>query len=67
MEEFLPEFAEATMENWQSEFLQLFTMVVLTSILTHKGSPESKSSEEEQKKHFQKIEEMLREIKDRRV
>jgi hypothetical protein len=38
------EFGSATMENWQSEFLQLLAMVVLTSFLIHRGSAESKSS-----------------------
>ena len=38
---------QATMENWQSEFLQLFTMVVLTAFLIHKGSSESKDSDDE--------------------
>ena len=37
----------ATFENWQSEFLQLFTMVVLTAFLVHKGSSESKDSDDE--------------------
>ena len=37
----------ATMENWQSEFLQLFTMVVLTAFLIHKGSSESKDADDE--------------------
>jgi hypothetical protein len=37
----------ATFENWQSEFLQLFTMVVLTAFLIHKGSSESKDSDDE--------------------
>lgn len=38
---------EATFENWQSEFLQLFTMVVLTAFLIHRGSSESKDSDDE--------------------
>jgi len=37
----------ATMENWQSEFLQLLTFVVLTSFLIHRGSHESKDSDDE--------------------
>lgn len=37
----------ATMENWQSEFLQLLTFVVLTSFLIHRGSHESKDGQEE--------------------
>ena len=30
------EWMQATMENWQSEFLQLFTMVVFTAFLTNR-------------------------------
>ena len=33
--------AEWTLQNWQSEFLELTTFVVLSSFLIHKGSPES--------------------------
>jgi hypothetical protein len=35
-------FLEATMENWESEFLQMFAFVVLTAFLFQKGSIESK-------------------------
>ena len=38
---------QSTFENWQSEFLQLFSMVVLTAFLIHKGSSDSKDSSEE--------------------
>jgi hypothetical protein len=38
------EFLARTFENWQSEFLQLLAMVVLTSFLIHRGSAESKDS-----------------------
>jgi len=44
-------FVEVTMENWESEFLQLFVYVVLTAFLFQKGSAESKdpdTSEEEE-------------------
>ena len=40
-------FLAATFENWQSEFLQLFTMAVLTAFLIHRGSAESKDSDDE--------------------
>lgn len=39
-------FLEATMENWESEFLQMFAFVVLTACLYQKGSAESKSLDE---------------------
>ena len=35
-------FLEATMENWESEFLQMFLYVILTAFLFQKGSAESK-------------------------
>lgn len=35
-------FLEATTENWESEFLQMFGYVVLTAFLFQKGSIESK-------------------------
>ena len=35
-------FWEATSENWESEFLQIFSYVVLTAILVQRGSAESK-------------------------
>lgn len=34
------------MENWESEFLQMFAFVVLTACLFQKGSAESKSLDE---------------------
>jgi hypothetical protein len=38
-------FLHATLENWQSEFLQLLTFVVLTAHLVFRGSPESKDAD----------------------
>jgi hypothetical protein len=35
-------FLEATMENWESEFLQMFFFIILTAFLYQKGSAESK-------------------------
>ncbi len=40
-------FAEATFENFESEFLQMAALVVLTVFLIQKGSPESKKSGDE--------------------
>jgi hypothetical protein len=50
---------QATFENWQSEFLQLFTMVVLVSFLIHRGSQESKDSDEQVRAMLEEIEERL--------
>ena len=48
----------ATLENWQSEFLQLLTFVVLTAYFIHKGSHESKDEDE-------RVESMLHDIDQR--
>jgi hypothetical protein len=37
-----PAFLEATMENWESEFLQMAAYVALTAVLFQKGSAESR-------------------------
>ncbi|ROP74531.1 DUF6766 family protein [Curtobacterium sp. PhB115] len=41
------DFAEATFENWESEFLQMGSYVVLTTFLFQKGSSESKSLDDD--------------------
>jgi hypothetical protein len=40
-------FLEALMENWESEFLQMFFFIVLTAFLYQKGSAESKDPDKE--------------------
>jgi hypothetical protein len=49
------EWLTATFENWQSEFLQLFTMVVLTTFLIHRHSHESRDSQDEMHKQVEEI------------
>jgi Domain of unknown function (DUF6766) len=56
------QWAAATMENWQSEFLQLLTFVVLTTFLIHRGSHESRDSDDEIKGLLQRIEDRLARI-----
>lgn len=53
---------ESTFENWQSEFLQLFTMVILTAFLIHKGSSESKDSDDEMMLQLSAIRDQLDDI-----
>ncbi|HEY9282016.1 MAG TPA: DUF6766 family protein [Pyrinomonadaceae bacterium] len=43
-----PHFLEATMENWESEFLQMFLFVALTAFLYQRGSAESKDPDKEE-------------------
>lgn len=38
----LPDFWDRTLQNWQSEFLAVLSMLVLTIYLRERGSPESK-------------------------
>ena len=42
-----PHFLSATMENWESEFLQMGFYVYLTIVLFQRGSAESKDPDEE--------------------
>ena len=43
-----PEFLEVTMENWESEFLQMGAYVFLTAFLFQRGSAESKDPDRKQ-------------------
>jgi hypothetical protein len=60
--EFWPHFWQSTLENWQSEFLQLLTFVVLTSYLIFRGSPESKDSDDEMQATLERIEAKVDEL-----
>ena len=57
--DFVSEFAASTFENWQSEFLQLFTFVTLAALYIHKGSGESKDGDEKLEASLRRIEERL--------
>jgi hypothetical protein len=57
--DFASEFGQSTLENWQSEFLQLFAFVVLAALFIHKGSAESKDSDEKVEASLRRIEERL--------
>lgn len=52
-------WGQATFENWQSEFLQLFSMVILTAYLIYKGSTESKDGQERLQQSVDRIEQRL--------
>ena len=52
-------WARTTFENWQSEFLQLFCMVVFTAFLIHRGSAESKDSNDRMEQLLHRIERRL--------
>jgi hypothetical protein len=57
--DFWPQFWHSTMENWQSEFLQLLTFVVLTTYLIYRGSHESRDSDDEIRDAIARIEAKL--------
>jgi hypothetical protein len=52
-------FWASTMENWQSEYLQLFSFVALTTYLIFRGSHESRDSDDEVN---EKLDEILRRL-----
>ena len=52
-------WAQATFENWQSEFLQVFIFVVLTTFLVHRKSHESPDSDYETEASLRRIEAKL--------
>ena len=53
---FVVQFGEATLQNWQSEFLEEFGLIVLTAAYFHRGSAESRDSED---RIEQKLDEVL--------
>jgi hypothetical protein len=57
--DFAGAFAQSTLENWQSEFLQLFAFVSLAALYIHKGSAESKDGAEKLEAALRRIEERL--------
>ena len=57
--DFLGEFSQSTLENWQSEFLQLFAFVVLAALYVHKGSAESKDGDDRMEASLRRIEQHL--------
>jgi uncharacterized protein DUF6766 len=59
--DFWVEFGQSTLENWQSEFLQLFSFVVVAAVLIHRGSGESKDGTDRIEKAVNEIRDMLRE------
>jgi hypothetical protein len=57
--DFLVSFGQSTFENWQSEFLQLFSFVVFASILIHHGSAESRDGTDRIEEAVHRIERRL--------
>jgi hypothetical protein len=57
--DFVADFSASTLENWQSEFLQLFSFTVMSAILIHKGSAESRDSDDRIESALKRIEDKL--------
>jgi hypothetical protein len=57
--DFVADFSQATLENWQSEFLQLFSFTVMAAVLIHKGSAESRDSDDLIMTSLKRIEDQL--------
>ena len=57
--DFMSDFGASTLENWQSEFLQLFSFTIMAAIFIHKGSAESKDSADRVEAALKRIEEKL--------
>jgi hypothetical protein len=60
VKDYMQETLRDTLENWQSEFLQLIWQVLGLAILLHVGSPQSKEGDERKE---EKLDEILRLLK----
>lgn len=52
-----------TMENWQSEFLQLLAFVVLSTYFIHRHSRQSRDGDDEMMQKIDRLEKMVRELR----
>jgi hypothetical protein len=52
-------WAQATFENWQSEFLQVFVFIVLTTFLVHRKSHESPDTDYDTEAALRRVEAKL--------
>ena len=58
-------WAQATFENWQSEFLQVFVFIVLTTFLVHRKSHESPDTDYDTEASLRRIEAKLDDLEER--
>ena len=63
---YFPAWAQAVFENWQSEFLQVMAFVVFTTYFIHKGSHESKDTDEKQQEQLDRIEALVKSLQEER-
>lgn len=57
--EYLNSFLASMLENWQSEFLQLVSFVILATYFIHRGSPQSRDGDDELKADIKAIRQKL--------
>ena len=57
--DFLQSFLASALENWQSEFLQLASFVVLATYFIHRGSPQSRDGDDEMAADIKAIKDKL--------
>lgn len=57
-------WGQATFENWQSEFVQVFTFVVLTTYLVHRKSHESPDTDYDTEAALRRIEARLQKMEE---
>jgi hypothetical protein len=62
--EFIIQTGRDTLENWQSEFLQLIWQVAGLAFLFHLGSPQSKEGDDRKE---EKLDELLRLVDEKRA
>jgi H+/Cl- antiporter ClcA len=63
--DFISHFSQSTLENWQSEFLQLYSFVVMAALFIHRGSAESKDSDDRMEAKIDKIQEQVEKLASR--
>jgi hypothetical protein len=61
-EGYLPVFLEQVFQNWQSEFLALALLISLGTVLVHRGSPESKDTQEAVAMRIAKLERRVKRL-----
>jgi hypothetical protein len=62
---YLTRFFAFSLENWQSEFLHIFFLVWLASFLVHKGSSESRDSDDRIEEALERLERRLDAMEER--
>jgi hypothetical protein len=60
-------WGESTFENWQSEFLQVFVFIVLTTFLVHRKSHESPDTDYDTEAALRRIEAKIDELEKQRT